>query len=77
MNTSLHIPQEISDRLNAFLGYRKISKNKLIVQAIEEFLDKQEQEQGCEDILNWQGVPGVEFDLELDRDFLADRGDIF
>jgi hypothetical protein len=70
MNTSIHIPEEISDRLNTYLKCHKIPKNKLIVKAIEEFLDKQEETQWYEDIFNWQGVPGVEFDLELDRDFL-------
>ncbi len=70
MNTSIHIPEDISDRLNTYLKYHKIPKNKLIVKAIAEFLDKQEQAQWHEDILNWQGVPGVEFDLDVDRDFL-------
>jgi metal-responsive CopG/Arc/MetJ family transcriptional regulator len=78
MNTSIHIPKEISDRLNTYLKHHKISKNKLIVKAIGDFLDKQEQTQWHEDLLNWQGVPGVEFDLEVDRDFLLScREDIF
>lgn len=71
MNTSIHIPKEIRDRLNTYLKHHKIPKNKLIVKAIEEFLEKEEQSRSRhEDIFNWQGVPGVEFDLELDRDFL-------
>jgi hypothetical protein len=71
MNTSIHIPKDISDRLNTYLKHHKLTKNKLIVKAIEEFLEKEEQSRGRhEDIFNWQGVPGVEFELELDRDFL-------
>ncbi len=70
MNTSLHIPKNLSDRLNIFLQSRKISKNKLIVKAIEEYLNKQENTQYRRDILDWSGFPELEFDLELDRDFL-------
>ncbi|MEN9870776.1 MAG: hypothetical protein RLZZ171_1764 [Cyanobacteriota bacterium] len=70
MNTSLHIPKKLSDRLNIFLQSRKISKNKLIVKAIEEYLNKQENTQYRRDILDWSGFPELEFDLELDRDFL-------
>ncbi len=77
MNTSIHIPDEIDDRLKTYLKTHKISKNRLIVKAIEEFLDKQKRSQWHEDVLNWQGVPKVGFDLELDRGFLVDRGDIF
>ncbi|NJO96657.1 MAG: hypothetical protein HC764_12040 [Pleurocapsa sp. CRU_1_2] len=40
MNTSIHIPKKISDRLNTYLKHHKIPKNKLIVKAIEEFLEK-------------------------------------
>ncbi|NJR46679.1 MAG: hypothetical protein HC775_13390 [Hyellaceae cyanobacterium CSU_1_1] len=75
MNTSIHIPK-ISDRLNTYLKHHKIPKNKLIVKAIEEFLEKEERSRSrYEDIFNWQGVSKVEFDLELDRDFLLPSRD--
>ncbi|MGK7894418.1 MAG: hypothetical protein AB4372_12535 [Xenococcus sp. (in: cyanobacteria)] len=71
MNTSVHIPKAISDRLNAYLKYHKISKNKVIVEAIDKFLaERENQDAWHPDILNWEGVPEVEFDLETDRDFL-------
>ena len=71
MNTSVHIPKAISDRLNAYLKYHQTSKNKVIVEAIDKFLTEQEDVDAWHpDILNWQGVPEVEFDLETDRDFL-------
>lgn len=71
MNTSVHIPKAISDRLNAYLKYHQTSKNKVIVEAIDKFLIEQEDVDAWHpDILNWQGVAEVEFDLETDRDFL-------
>lgn len=79
MNTSIHIPKELSDRLNTYLKHNKVSKNKFIVEAIEKTLDeKQDKEAWHPDILNWEGIPEVEFDLELDRDFLLpSREDVF
>ena len=71
MNTSVHIPKAISDRLDTYLRYHKTSKNKVIVEAINNFLIEQEDvDTWNPDILNWQGVPEAEFDLETDRDFL-------
>jgi len=77
MNTSIHIPKELSDRLNTYLKFHEMPKNKLIVRAIEEFLESRENEDGWHpDILNWQGVSEVE--LETDRDFcLPSREEIF
>ena len=71
MNTSVHIPKVISDRLDTYLRYHKTSKNKVIVEAINKFLTEQEDVDAWNpDILNWQGVPELEFELETDRDFL-------
>ena len=51
--------------------YHQTSKNKVIVEAIDKFLTEQEDIDAWHpDILNWQGVPKVEFDLETDRDLL-------
>lgn len=79
MNTSVHIPKAIADRLNTYLKYHQTSKNKVIVEAIDKFLTEQEDVDAWHpDILNWQGVPEVEFDLETDRDLLLPpREDIF
>jgi hypothetical protein len=77
MNTSIHIPQELSDRLQLYLQYNKVPKNRFIVEAIEKLLDERETGLGWHpDILNWQGIP--EFELETDRDFcLPSREEIF
>ncbi|MCC0179810.1 hypothetical protein I4641_23000 [Waterburya agarophytonicola K14] len=77
MNTSIHIPAELSDRLNTYLKFHQMPKNKLIVKAIEEFLESRENEDTWHpDILNWKGVSEVE--LETDRDFsLPSREEIF
>ena len=77
MNTSIHIPKELSDRLNIYLQYNKMPKNRFIVEAIEKLLDEKEDNTAWHpDILNWQGIP--EFELERDEDFcLPSREDIF
>ncbi|WP_019505049.1 hypothetical protein [Pleurocapsa sp. PCC 7319] len=79
MNTSIHIPKKLSDRLNTYLKHNKIPKNKFIVEAIEKTLNEREDKEAWHpDILSWKGVAGVEFDLEIDRDFLLpSREEIF
>lgn len=77
MNTSIHIPKELSDRLNLYLQYNKMPKNRFIVEAIEKLLNEKETGTSWHpDILNWQGIP--EFELEKDEDFyLPSREEIF
>lgn len=78
MNTSIHIPKELSDRLNTYLKHNKVAKNKFIVEAIENALNQREDTEAWHpDILSWEGVPEMDFELELDRDFLLSREDIF
>ncbi|MEM8673910.1 MAG: hypothetical protein AAGF83_08565 [Cyanobacteria bacterium P01_G01_bin.67] len=61
INTSVHIPKELSDRLNRYLKHHKIPKNKFIVEAIKKTLDEQEDRTSWHpDLLNWQGVPEFE-----------------
>ena len=61
MNTSVHIPKELSDRLNTYLKQNKMPKNKFIVEAIKKTLNELEDKQAWHpDILNWQGVPEFE-----------------
>lgn len=76
MNTSVHIPQELSDRLNLYLQQHKMPKNRFIVEAISQALDAKENKEAWHpDILNWEGVP--EFELERDENFLlSDREEI-
>lgn len=78
MNTSIHIPQELSDRLTTFLSHNQISKNKFIVEAIAKHLaEVEDKNKWHPDIVNWEGVEGAE-ELELDRDFLLSmREDLF
>lgn len=74
MNTSIHIPQELSDRLQLYLQYNKVPKNRFIVEAIEKLLDERETGLAWHpDILNWEGIP--EFELETDRDFCLPSGE--
>jgi hypothetical protein len=76
MNTSVHIPDYLSDRLNAYLTYSKLSKNKFIVQAIEKSLNELENIDAWHpNIVNWQGVPEFEAG-SLDADLLPLREDI-
>ncbi len=76
MNTSIHIPKELSDRLNTYLKHNKMSKNKFIVKAIEKTLnEKEDKEAWHPDILNWLGVP--EFEVDREDFFLSSREEIF
>ncbi len=76
MNTSIHIPKELSDRLNTYLKYNKMPKNKFIVEAIEKTLnEKEDKEAWHPDILNWQGLP--EFELDREDFFLPSGEEIF
>lgn len=77
MNTSIYIPQELSDRLKLYLQYNKVPKNRFIVEAIEKLLDERETGLAWHpDLLNWEGIP--EFELETDKDFYLPSGeDIF
>ena len=77
MNTSVHIPQELSDRLNLYLKQHKMPKNRFIVEAIAKALEEKEDKEAWHpDILNWKGVP--EFELQRDENFfLASCEEIF
>ena len=77
MNTSIHIPKELSDRLKTYLQHNQIPKNRFIVEAIEKLLDEKETGMAWHpDILSWKGIP--EFELETDRDFyLPSREELF
>lgn len=78
MNTSVHIPKDLSDRLSVYLKQHSASKNRVIVEAIAKFIAEKEVEDAWHpDILDWQGAT-PSFDLEVDRDFtLPSREDVF
>ncbi|MGL6341744.1 MAG: hypothetical protein ACRC80_21695 [Waterburya sp.] len=69
MNTSVHIPQDLSERLNTYLKYHKISKNKFIIEAITQALNEKENKEAWHpDLMNGEGVPEFEagsLDAEL------------
>ncbi|MEO0926357.1 MAG: hypothetical protein AAFY63_10865 [Cyanobacteria bacterium J06643_13] len=69
-NTSIHLPDEISARLKKYSD--KIGKaqstNKIIVNAIEEYLDRYEGKYEWSDrFLSWSGGEEEADALELDR----------
>ena len=76
MNTSLHIPSDIANRLTKFLDEQEgktLSRNKVIVEAIAEYLDRQEKKkEWSPKLLEWFSQPEIteEFDLsEEDHDW--------
>jgi predicted transcriptional regulator len=74
MNTSIHIPEDLAQRLQKFVKEEsvKTSKNSVIIQAIEQFLDQQENSWGQE-FLAWGNGEEIE-SLDLDReDFWAEE----
>jgi predicted transcriptional regulator len=68
MNTSIHIPEDLAQRLQKFVKEEsvKTSKNSVIIQAIEQFLDQQENSWGQE-FLAWGNGEEIE-SLDLDRE---------
>ncbi|MGD1920796.1 MAG: hypothetical protein ACFCAD_19080 [Pleurocapsa sp.] len=67
MNTSLHLPDDVAKRLDAYISQNKekISRNKIIVRAIEEMLERNKPKSHWSDeVLNWKGEPGLELDRE-------------
>lgn len=60
MNTSIHIPDDIAERLDKHIhstNCQDNSRNAFIVKAIEQRLNKVEiEENWSKEILNWQGA---------------------
>ena len=72
MQTSIYIPDRVAKRLENFMGKVDSNRNKIIVEAIEEYLDRQEQtEEWSPRIQLWFTQPEVESQLDLHRE---DRG---
>jgi predicted transcriptional regulator len=68
MNTSIHLPDDLAQRLQEFLNQKsqKTSKNSIIIQAIEQFLDEQDNCWGQE-FLEWEKGDKLD-ELDLDRE---------
>jgi hypothetical protein len=59
MNFSLHLNDELVHRLNAVAQATSKSRNALIREAIEEWLERRARGQWPEEVLGFQGVPGA------------------
>lgn len=74
MNTSLHLPDSLFKRLDKYMvanKERKISRNSIIVAALQEWLDREEPvAEWSEDIRYWCQQPEIEDSLLLGRDDL-------
>ena len=62
MNTSIHIPEPLAQRLNDYLDRRdkesKQSRNAVIVEAIRDWLDKQEPvREWSQEVVEWCSQP--------------------
>ncbi|MEO1006366.1 MAG: ribbon-helix-helix protein, CopG family [Cyanobacteria bacterium J06638_38] len=69
MQTSVYLPDEVAQRLENFVGRVNHSRNKVIVEAIEEYLDKQEQKrEWSPEIQLWFSQPEVKEELDLHRE---------
>ena len=69
MQTSVYIPDSVAQRLENFVGRADRNRNKIIVEAIEEYLDKQEQKKvWSPQIQLWFSQPEVKEELNLHRE---------
>lgn len=75
MNTSVHIPEPLAQRLNDYLDKRNndssLSRNAAVVEAIRDWLDRQEPvREWSKEILDWCSQPQSEediFELAIDE----------
>jgi len=75
MNFSIYIKDELGKRLQRIVEQEDVSRNNLISEAIEGFLDKREAGDWGEEVLNWQGCP--EFELGNNDDLVPPKESIF
>ena len=69
MQTSVYLPDRVAQRLENFVGKISSNRNKVIVEAIEEYLDRQEQSrEWSPEIQLWFSQPEVEEELDLHRE---------
>jgi len=69
MQTSVYIPDKVAKRLENFLVQVNHNRNKIIVEAIEEYLDRQEQKrEWSPEIQLWFSQLDVEEELDLHRE---------
>ena len=67
MNFSIYLNDELGKKLEAIAKEEKVSRNSLIVEAIDLLIEKKQQETWSDEILAWKGCPEFE---------LADRDDL-
>jgi len=69
MQTSVYIPDKVAKRLENFLVQVNHNRNKIIVEAIEEYLDRQEKKrEWSPEIQLWFSQLDVEEELDLHRE---------
>lgn len=69
MQTSIYIPDKVAKRLESFVERGSDNRNKVIVEAIEEFLDRQEQKrEWSPQIQLWFEQPEIEEKFNLHRE---------
>jgi len=67
MNFSIYLNDELGKKLEEIAKDEKVSRNSLIVEAVDLLIEKREKETWDDEVLEWQGCPGFE---------LANRDDL-
>ena len=75
MNFSIYLKDELASRLSAIAKKEQVSRNNLIVEAIERLLKERESSFWGEEVMNWRGCP--EFELPARDDLLPPKEEIF
>lgn len=75
MNFSIYLRDEVGGKLQRIAEQEGISRNNLITEAIENYINQKEADHWGEEILNWQGCP--EFELGSNQDLLPPKESIF
>lgn len=69
MKTSLHLPDTVAQRLDNLVKRKSETKNKIIVDALIEYLDKEENVvDWSPQFLAWAELPPEEEGLEIERE---------
>ena len=75
MNFSIYLKDELASRLNAIAEKEQVSRNNLIVEAVERLIQERESSSWGEEVMSWQGCP--EFELPTRDDLLPPKEEIF
>lgn len=74
MNFSIYIKDELGKRLQRIAEQEDVSRNNLISEAIESYLNEREAGDWGEEVLAWQGCN--EFELSNNDDLISPRESI-